>query len=159
MLERIASSFDEPVRFVRPREGKTLRTAHKGDAKSVFSTAPESGTEIADRALRIVLDSLDEAKAEDVVSIDISGKSALGDHMIVATGRSNRHVMAVCNQLLGALKEQGFGSARVEGLDHGEWVLIDAGDVIVHVFQPEIRDFYNLEKMWMIPDLADDTVH
>lgn len=142
------------------QEGKTLRTAHvKGSAESVFSSATESGEEAADRALRLVLDSLEESKAEDIVSIDISGKSALGDYMVVASGRSNRHVMAICDHLLRDLKDERFGSARVEGLTNGDWVLIDVGDVIVHVFRPEVREFYNLEKMWMTPDLGDETLH
>jgi ribosome-associated protein len=141
-------------------KGKTLRTAHaKGSAASVFSPAAESGKEAADRALRLILDSLEESKAEDIVSIDISGKSALGDHMVVASGRSNRHVTAISEHLLGDLKDDGYGNARVEGLTNGDWVLIDTGDVIVHVFRPEIREFYNLEKMWMTPDLGDETIH
>jgi ribosome-associated protein len=131
----------------------------KGSAESVFSPAAESGNEAANRELRLVLDSLEDSKAEDIVSIDISGKSALGDHMIVASGRSNRHVVAICDRLLDDLKDDGFGTARVEGLTNGDWVLIDAGDVIVHVFRPEIREFYNLEKMWMTPDLGDETLH
>ena len=130
----------------------------KGSAESVFSSAAESGKEAADRALRLVLDSLEESKAEDIVSIDISGKSALGDYMVIASGRSNRHVMAICDHLIRDLKDEA-GAPRVEGLSHGDWVLIDAGDVIVHVFRPEIREFYNLEKMWMTPDLGDETLH
>lgn len=144
----------------RALKGKTLRTAHaKGSAESVFSPASESGKEAADRALQLILDSLEESKAEDIVSIDISGKSALGDHMVVASGRSSRHVAAICEHLLGDIKDGGFGNARVEGLANGDWVLIDTGDVIVHVFRPEIREFYNLEKMWMTPDLGDETIH
>ncbi len=131
----------------------------KGSAEGVFSSAAESGKEAADRALRLVLDSLEESKAEDIVSIDISGKSALGDFMVIASGRSNRHVMAICDHLIRDLKGTTAGAPRVEGLSHGDWVLIDAGDVIVHVFRPEIREFYNLEKMWMTPDLGDETLH
>ena len=141
------------------QEGKTLRTAHvKGSAEGVFSSAAESGKEAADRALRLVLDSLEESKAEDIVSIDIAGKSALGDYMVIASGRSNRHVMAISDHLIRDLKGEA-GTPRVEGLSHGDWVLIDAGDIIVHVFRPEIREFYNLEKMWMTPDLGDETLH
>jgi ribosome-associated protein len=79
--------------------------------------------------------------------------------MVVASGRSNRHVGAVAEHLLKALKDNGVHDARVEGLQSADWVLIDAGDVIVHVFRPEVRDFYNLEKMWQTPDLEDETVH
>ena len=109
--------------------------------------------------MHTVLASLDDAKAENIVSIDIQGKSSLADHMVIASGRSHRHVAAVSDNVLKALKDAGFGNARVEGLSGADWVLIDAGDVIVHVFRPEVRDFYNLEKMWQAPDLEEETVH
>jgi ribosome-associated protein len=83
------------------------------------------------------------------VTIDIAGKSALGDHMVVTSGRSHRHVGAIADRLLRDLKDGGFGRARVEGLPHCDWVLIDAGDLIVHIFRPEVREFYNIEKMWL----------
>ncbi|PSM19001.1 MULTISPECIES: ribosome silencing factor [Nitratireductor] len=111
------------------------------------------------QALKIVLESLEDSKAENIVSIDIRGKSSLGDHMVIASGRSNRHVGAVSDHLIKALKEAGLGNARVEGLSSADWVLIDAGDIIVHVFRPEVREFYNIEKMWQAPDLEDETVH
>ena len=108
--------------------------------------------------LRTVLDSLEDSKAEEIVSIDIQKKTSLGDYMVVASGRSHRHVAAVADNLLKALKDQGV-NARVEGLPGADWVLIDAADVIVHVFRPEIREFYGLEKMWQAPDLEEETVH
>lgn len=111
------------------------------------------------RALDIVLASLDDSKAENIVSIDIRKKSSLGDYMVIASGRSNRHVAAVADHLITALKDAGLGLPRVEGLSAADWVLIDAGDVIVHVFRPEVREFYNLEKMWQAPDLDEGTVH
>ena len=101
-----------------------------------------------DRLLKVVLETLDGAKAENVVVIDLEGKTSIGDHMVIASGRSQRHVGAVADHLIKDLKDEGFGRARVEGLPQGDWVLIDAGDVIVHLFRPEVRDFYNLEKMW-----------
>ena len=110
-------------------------------------------------ALKPVLDSLEDSKAENVVPIDIQRKSSIADYMVVASGRSNRHVSAVADHLIKALKESGLGTARVEGLASADWVLIDAGDVIVHVFRPEVREFYNIEKMWQAPDLEDETVH
>ena len=110
-------------------------------------------------ALKTVLDSLEDSKAENIVSIDIQGKSSLGDYMVVASGRSNRHVAAAADHLITALKEAGLGTARVEGLPSADWVLIDAGDVIVHIFRPEVREFYNIEKLWQTPDLDDETVH
>jgi ribosome-associated protein len=99
-------------------------------------------------ALKLALASLDEAKAEDITSIDIAGKSSLGDYMVVASGRSHRHVAAIADHLLADLKEGGLEDVRVEGLRNGDWVLIDAGDLIIHVFRPEVRAFYNIEKMW-----------
>jgi ribosome-associated protein len=103
----------------------------------------------------LVLKSLDDAKAEQTVAIDITGKSSLTDHMVVTSGRSNRHVSAVADQLLKSLRENGFGKPRVEGLPHADWVLVDAGDVVVHIFRPEVREFYNLEKMWQAEFAAD----
>lgn len=110
-------------------------------------------------AVRTVLASLEDSKAENIVTIDIQRKSSLGDYMVVASGRSNRHVAAVADHLLSALKDAGFGQARVEGLSGADWVLIDAGDVIVHIFRPEVREFYNIEKLWQTPDLEEETVH
>jgi ribosome-associated protein len=98
--------------------------------------------------ITIVLNSLSDAKAEDIVSIDLAGKSTIADTMVIASGRSQRHVGAVADQLLDKLKDAGLKNARVEGLPLCDWVLIDAGDVVVHIFRPEVRQFYNLEKMW-----------
>jgi len=111
------------------------------------------------RQLQLVRDILADSKAEDIVAIDIAGKSALGDHMVVASGRSNRHVASICDRLVTELKDAGFGNPRVEGLSTGDWVLIDANDIIIHVFRPEIREFYNLEKMWQTPEIADEKLH
>ena len=95
----------------------------------------------------VVLSSLDDAKAEDTKLIDLHGKTSIADAMIITTGRSSVHVNSIADRVLRALK--GVASnARVEGLVNGDWVLIDAGDVIVHIFRPEVRQFYNLEKMW-----------
>ncbi|MFN3170331.1 MAG: ribosome silencing factor [Hyphomicrobiales bacterium] len=91
---------------------------------------------------------LEDSKAEDIITIDLDGKSALADTMIIASGRSHRHVSAVADHVQRALKEAGHGSPRVEGLPHADWVLIDTGDVILHLFRPEVRSFYNMEKLW-----------
>ena len=107
------------------------------------------------KMLDIVLHSLDDAKAEDTVAIDIAGKSSLADHMVVTSGRSNRHVSAVADQVVKALRDNGFGKPRIEGLPHADWVLVDGGDVIVHIFRPEVREFYNIEKMWQADFSAD----
>jgi ribosome-associated protein len=87
-------------------------------------------------------------KAEDVVEIDLTGKTSIADTMMIASGRSHRHVGAIAERVIQDLKDKGFGNARVEGLPACDWVLIDAGDVLIHIFRPEVRGFYNLEKMW-----------
>ena len=98
--------------------------------------------------LNAVETSLADAKAEEVVSLDLDGKSTIADQMVIASGRSNRHVAAIAEQLLERLKDDGYRDVKVEGLTHCDWVLIDAGDVVVHIFRPEVRSFYNLEKLW-----------
>jgi ribosome-associated protein len=102
------------------------------------------------RLEHLILARLDDEKAQDVVFIDLKDKSSVADGMVVASGRSHRHVGAMADHLLRTLKENGYGRARVEGLPHCDWVLIDAGDVIVHLFRPEVRAFYNIEKIWSV---------
>ena len=87
-------------------------------------------------------------KAEDITTIDLSGKTSIGDYMVVASGRSQRHVASVAENVVKQVEQSGIARVRVEGMRQADWVLIDAGDVIVHVFKPETRAFYNLEKMW-----------
>ena len=96
----------------------------------------------------LVLSSLDDDQAQDVVSIPLEGKSSIADHMVIASGRSTRQVAAMAQKLAERIKQAGFGSSRIEGLPAADWVLIDAGDVVVHLFRPEVRSFYNLERMW-----------
>jgi ribosome-associated protein len=123
--------------------------AHEGAANAEPSFEDQS--RIAPAELEtLVLTRLDDDKAQDVVSIDLKDKSSVADRMIVASGRSHRHVGAMADHLLRTLKDAGFGRARVEGLPHCDWVLIDAGDVIVHLFRPEVRAFYNIEKIWSV---------
>jgi len=113
--------------------------------------APEPVSKVrpdAEETLRLVLAGLDDMKAEDTLTIDLRGKSSIGDYMVVTSGRSNRHVGAVADHVLRDLDQAGVPGVRVEGMPQCDWVLIDAGDVIVHVFRPEVRAFYNLEKMW-----------
>ncbi|WP_280959972.1 ribosome silencing factor [Aureimonas flava] len=126
----------------------------------VDTLSPEREAPLPDRpVVDLVTASLDDSKAEDVVSIDLRTKSALADHMVIASGRSHRHVSAVADHLLRDLKEAGYGNAKVEGLQNGDWVLIDAGDIIVHIFRPEVRSFYNIEKMWSVGEAGDTVVH
>jgi ribosome-associated protein len=98
--------------------------------------------------LALIETQLDDAKAEAVSTIDLDGKAAIADHMVVASGRSSRHVGAIADQLVEKLKSQGFKDIRVEGFPQCDWVLVDAGDVVVHLFRPEVRSFYNIEKLW-----------
>ncbi len=105
--------------------------------------------------LAIVLTSLSDAKAEEIVSIDLKGKTSIGDHMVIASGRSQRHVGAIADQVMEKMKDSGLRNLRVEGTPQCDWVLIDGGDVIVHVFRPEVRQFYNLERMWSADRPAD----
>lgn len=113
----------------------------------------------SDALLRDVKAWLDDAKAENIVAIDLRGKSSMGDFMVIATGRSDRHVSAIADQISKKFKEQGETRVRVEGQPQCDWVLIDTGDIIVHVFRPEVREFYNLEKMWSPDRTADSTSH
>jgi ribosome-associated protein len=108
----------------------------------------------ADETLNLILSRLDDMKAEETVTIDLRGKSSLTDYMIVTSGRANRHVGAIAENVTRALSEVGIKSVHVEGLQNSDWVLIDSGDVIVHVFRPEVREFYNLERMWSTDDKA-----
>ncbi len=98
--------------------------------------------------LDTILAQLGDAKAEQVVTIDMNGKAAIADNMVIASGRSNRHVGAIADQLVEKLKQAGHKGLHVEGMPQCDWVLVDAGDVVVHVFRPEVRSFYNLEKLW-----------
>lgn len=108
--------------------------------------------ESSDQLLARILASLDDDKAEDIVTIDLRGRSAMADHMIIASGRNARQVASIAEKLVDRLKHEAGRQARIEGKDTGDWVLIDTDDVIVHVFRPEVREFYQLEKMWMPAD-------
>ncbi|WP_170474290.1 ribosome silencing factor [Ruegeria arenilitoris] len=104
---------------------------------------------ISDKLLERILSSLSDDKAEDVVQINLQGKSSVADHMVVASGRSTRQVSAIAGKLTDRIKQEFGFTSKVEGKDTGDWVLIDTGDVIVHIFRPEVREFYQLEKMWL----------
>jgi ribosome-associated protein len=111
----------------------------------------------SDLLLETVLSSLEDDKAEDVVHIDLRGKTEIGDHMVICSGRSTRQVSAISEKLAQRVKDDFGHTVRIEGKGTGDWVLIDTGDVIVHVFRPEVREFYQLEKMWLPqPDAAPD---
>ena len=95
-----------------------------------------------------ILKSLSEIKAEDIVQIDLRGRSSIGDYMVIASGRSSRQINAIATNLMDHLKQILQCSARIEGKDSDDWILVDTGDIIVHLFRPEVREFYQLEKMW-----------
>ena len=105
-------------------------------------------TATSETLLAAVLKSLDDDKAEDVVQINLRGKSEMGDYMVIASGRSTRQVTAIAEKLADRLKQEFGVISKTEGKDTGDWVLVDTGDVIVHIFRPEVREFYQLEKMW-----------
>ena len=96
----------------------------------------------------LILQSLDDDQAQEIVSIPLEGKTSVADHMVIASGRSTRQVAALAQHLSERIKQGGFGHVRIEGLPAADWVLIDAGDIVVHLFRPEVRSFYNLERMW-----------
>ena len=104
---------------------------------------------LSDKLLDAVIGSLEDDKAEDIVRIDLRGRSEMGDWMVIASGRSSRQVTAIAEKMTDRLKADFGVLSKVEGKDTGDWVLIDTGDVIVHVFRPEVREFYQLEKMWL----------
>lgn len=135
-----------------------MRTSTEGAAKGTPPRELVPETAKRSELLAEILHWLDEAKAEKLVSIDLEGKSSIGDYMVIASGRSDRHVGAIADQLQKKLKERGLERVRVEGQRTCDWVLIDTGDIIVHVFRPEVREFYNLEKMWQA-DRPGDTSH
>lgn len=108
----------------------------------------------ADELLSIVLKSLDDDQAQDIISIPLAGKSSVADYIVIASGRSSRQVAAIAQKLVERIKAETGHNSRIEGLPVADWVLIDAGDVIVHVFRPEVRSFYNLERMWGFVDTA-----
>ena len=112
---------------------------------------PAENTQLtAKQLLELLQEVLDDNKAEDVVSIDLEGKSSVADYLLIATGRSARHVSAIADYVLRAAKAAGLGQLETEGMSSNDWILIDAGDVIVHVFRNEVRDYYNLEKIWSV---------
>lgn len=128
------STLTAPKKTGAPKRAVAVKSAPKRKTKNPLLTS--------------ILSHLEDAKAEDIVTIDLNGKAVIADGMIVASGRSNRHVGAIADQLVEKLKGEGHKDLRVEGLPHADWVLVDAGDVVVHIFRPEVRSFYNLEKLW-----------
>jgi len=136
---------------VRFKEDRLLSlntdVANATDTGSIVTS--DSSDTTSEALLARILTSLDEDKAEDIVQIDLRGKTSIGDYMVICTGRSSRQVTAIAEKLVERLKAEFGRGAKIEGKDTGDWVLVDTGDVILHIFRPEVREFYQLEKMWV----------
>ncbi len=133
----------------KPAAKKAAKPAAKPAAVKTKKLSP--GATLAASHTKLIAKTLDDNKAEEIVTLDLADKCSFADYMIVATGRSQRHVSALADHVADALKKAGYPPLNIEGKDGADWVLIDAGDVVVHLFRPEVRQFYNIEKMWAIP--------
>ncbi len=136
-----------------------MRTAAQTTRRAKRPTETSPQRRAAEALLESIVGWLDDAKAEDIVTIDLAGKSSIGEFMVIATGTSDRHVGALADELQRKLKEAGRGKVRVEGQQTCDWVLIDASDVIVHLFRAEVRSFYNLEKLWSQDRIVEPQTH
>ena len=136
-----------PESPLRKRNATLNLTPHSA-ALAAGSPVASGSARKADVLSQIIVDGLEDAKAEDIVSIDLSGRTTLADRMIIASGRSSVHVGAIADRVVKACREAGYPSPKVEGMPLCDWVLLDAQNAIVHVFRPDVRRFYNLEKMW-----------
>lgn len=136
------------MHIAKPEKGgKVIATTVVKGRKTKAKTA---AVRPSDKAKDIVTNILDEAKGEHIVTLDLSGKTSIADYMVVASGTSARHVSTLAHRVSEALKEAGFEVATPEGMENADWVVVDAGDVIIHLFRPEIRELYHLEKMWSV---------
>jgi ribosome-associated protein len=133
-----------------PTKAPVKKPVTKRAAVKKAIAAPAKAPAPQSDLLRRILVSLDDDKAENIVTIDLEGRSALCDAAVIASGRSSRHVGAMADHLARKLKEGGYGTRPISGQGQGDWVLVDAGDVIVHLFRPEVRDYYDLEGMWSV---------
>lgn len=137
-------------RSAAPKAAKSTATkaviAKKAAPKK--TAAADVAHDSATKTLKLVLGRLEDMKAEETVTIDLRGKSAFSDYLVVTTGRANRHVGAIAENVAKGLKEAGQKKLHVEGMTNCDWVLIDTGEVILHVFRPEVREFYNIERLW-----------
>ena len=139
---------------MRQKEGFTLSTDAAEATMSPLNQTKTFDPLTSDELLAVILASVEADKAEDIVQIDLRGKSSMGDYMVVCSGRSSRQVSSIAEKLVEKLKVEHGRQSKLEGKGTGDWVLIDTGDIIVHVFRPEVREFYQLEKMWLTPDAA-----
>jgi len=138
-----------------PAKRKAAKPAKKTVARKAApkKSVPKKAAPAPDTVLlERIRTSLDDDKAQDIVTIDMAGRSSLADAIVIATGTSSRHVAAIAEHLARRLKEAGYGTRPVNGAQQGDWVLVDAGDVIVHIFRPEVREYYQLERMWSVDE-------
>jgi ribosome-associated protein len=154
-LTKKAAPAKKSKKVVKAAPAKTAKpspkTKSKPKPKSKKAAAPKAGRPAPQsELLKRIVASLEDDKAEAIVTVDLEGRSSLCDAAVVASGRSSRHVMSIAEHLARRLKEQGYGTRPVTGAAQGDWVLVDAGDIIVHVFRPEVRDYYDLEGMWNV---------
>ena len=133
------SAKKSAIKKITPRKAVAIKLA----AKPVYHFEGPAAPQV-----KLILETLDDAKAENTIAINIAGRSAMADAMVITTGRVNRHVNAIADQLYSKLKSAGVKRIRIEGQEAGDWCLMDTGDVIIHIFRPEVRLFYNLEKLW-----------
>lgn len=138
---------------------RNRRSRRQEKERSTIATHHAQQHPVPDALLEMIETSLDDDKAQAVTVIELHGKTAIADHMVIASGTSSRQVVSMADHLLKKLKTAGVKKTTVEGLNQGDWVLIDAGDVIVHLFRPEVRSFYNLEKMWGVAMPEPVSVH
>ena len=148
------SAKGKPAPAVKPAKAKAPKKAPQKKAAAPVKLAPAKVAPPSELMQRIVA-SLEDDKAEDIVTVDLAGRSSLCDAAVIASGRSTRHVMSIAEHLARRLKEVGYGTRPVTGAAQGDWALVDAGDVIVHVFRPEVRDYYDLEGMWAVGAAAE----
>lgn len=141
------------VTQISPKRNTLTPAIPKQSAKRSSAKASKTAIEAVDDALKAILANLEDSKAEDIVTIDIKDKTAIADYMVVASGRSKRHVAAISDSLVRYMKPR--SKARVEGQQNADWILVDMGDIIIHVFRPEVREFYSLEKMWQMTEHPD----
>ncbi|MEG9883309.1 MAG: ribosome silencing factor [Hyphomicrobiales bacterium] len=140
------------------QKGHKTLTPHSSYSAKIRQTSERVDLFADTSLLRLVLERLEDAKAEDIVSINIADKTPVADRMVIASGRSGRHVGAIAHHVLEAVKRAGYRGIRAEGLKSCDWVLIDLGDVVTHVFRPEVRSFYELEKLWSADAPSENTV-
>jgi ribosome-associated protein len=157
-LSRKLPAKKAPAKKVAARKSSKKPAPKKAPAKKAPTSKPKAAVKktvapaVDTVLLKRILTSLDDDKAEDIVTISLEGRSSLTDAVVIATGRSSRHVASIADHLARRLKEAGYGTRPVDGAAQGDWVLVDAGDVIVHIFRPEVRDYYDLEGMWSVEE-------